>query len=96
MGAKARTRAFLDAPTAEERVRRMPCIVCRKMLGHRYGPSEAHHWPTRGAGNHIQVLPLCGVHHRMFHTLGQRSWQARYGINLADEAARIAALLEET
>ena len=93
MGAKTRT--FLDAPSRDERVRRLPCCICRRSIGHSYGSSEVHHWPTRGAGGTDEDgIPLCRTHHQEFHDMGQRSWQAKHGVTLADEKRRIQEIVD--
>lgn len=65
-------------------VRSLPCCVC-----HKPGPSEAHHYPTKGAGgDDSRTVPLCRIHHDEFHSQGQATFQARHQIDLAAKAAR--------
>jgi len=94
MGAKAR--AFLDPPTYTERVQRLPCCVCRRRIGHTYGPAEAAHVKSRGAGGGEvgNLVPLCHHHHERQHRMGIKSFQAHYGVNLALEAERVRQYVE--
>lgn len=54
--------------------RRQPCAFCMKA-----GPSEPHHYPTRGAGgDEWGVIPLCREHHdqaQRYEGALDHSWQ---------------------
>ena len=81
------------------RVAELGCIVCKNTLSI-YSPAEIHH-ATTGAGgrrNHLQVLPLCFVHHRGHKgvaTLGRKKWQSIYGTE-QDLLAQVELLLQES
>jgi len=53
------------------------------------GRVQVAHVKSRGAGgaDHQNVLPLCALHHHEQHAIGKMSFEARYGLNLRDEAA---------
>jgi hypothetical protein len=105
-------RQFLDVPTYAERVQQLPCVVCRRTVGHVYGPSECAHLKHRGMGGKDVPLegnsvPLCHAHHTggvdrngkqvvAFHRAGVRSFQAHYGIDLQAEAARVRRHIKAT
>lgn len=81
------------APTKSEkehmaRVAEMGCMVCGS-------PAMVHHALTGGGGrrNHSKVLPLCHHHHQGaegIHTIGRKTWQAKYGteLEMLEEVAR--------
>lgn len=72
-------------------IRTLPCCVpgCRN-------PSEAHH--LRSASNSgVGLKPddrfaisLCHHHHMEAHTIGQKTFEARYAINLTEIARSLA------
>ena len=66
-------------------VRTMPCLVCWRM------PTEAAHVKSRGAGGNDvgNVVPLCHEHHVEQHTIGIRSFEQRYNLELALVAGAI-------
>ena len=72
------------------KVQALPCCVCRST------PSEAHHYPSRGAGGGWRDLtPLCPSHHREFHDSGQRTFQQTYGLYLSSVAKTVYLRLLE-
>ena len=67
------------------RVAELACVVCRNEgLGET--PASCHHIRD-GQGmsqraSHWEVIPICHHHHQGaegIHTLGTKTWQARYG-----------------
>lgn len=77
------------APTKAEKARMaavaaMGCVVCRREHGV-YSPAGIHHTAGKTKlGAHMQVLPLCSVHHQTggygvaFHA-GKAEWERRHG-----------------
>jgi hypothetical protein len=70
-------------------VRSLPCSV----PGCKGGMVEAHH-VRKGAGVGLKpadahTVGLCLVHHTEGHTIGWRSFEVRYGVNLSAIAARL-------
>ena len=52
------------------------------------GKNHAHHVTTKGAGGGDEtVVPLCTWHHSEIHTIGIKTFEAKYAINLTDFAA---------
>lgn len=73
-------------------VREMPCLAASDTCS---GPIEAAHARSRGAGgDRRHLVPLCSAHHREQHTVGVRTFQKSYDLDLLAEAARIAAELD--
>ena len=67
-------------------VRRMECLVCRKLP-----MSDPHHEPPLSLGGNAKgLVPLCRVCHVYRHHLGS-AWRfcAQTGVNLMTEAERI-------
>lgn len=70
-------------------VKTLPCLVCG-----RHGVDPAHVKPTgKGWGDRLpdgtgNLVPLCRKHHDEQHA-EPASFEDTYGVNLADEAARI-------
>jgi hypothetical protein len=65
----------------------LPCIACGR------GPCENHHITGHAMGkraHHTLVVPLCGAHHREWHTTGRHTFCGKYGIVAAVEAERVA------
>jgi len=57
------------------------CYVC-------VNQTHAHHVKTKGAGGgDEQVVAMCSIHHSEIHNIGVETFEKKYGINLADEAA---------
>ena len=90
--ARRSAQAFRRAYGSKERVhaiQAMPCVVCKAL------PSENAHVRSRGAGGGAaDIVPLCMAHHREQHDTGIETFEVRYSIDLAAEAARVAAELE--
>lgn len=61
------------------------------------GPSEAMHVQTRGAGGSDigNLVKGCRYHHARQHTLGIRSFERRYGVQLKVEAEYWGQLYRE-
>ncbi len=78
-------------------VRSQPCCVPGCRTG---APVQAHHVRTAAnAGTGMKppdatAAPLCAIHHAEHDRIGKRSFAARYGIDLAAEAALLAAGVE--
>lgn len=68
----------------------LPCVVgllCD-------GPTENAHTRTGGAGRKgdaDSIVPLCRSHHVTLHRVGRASFERRYRLDLAAEAARVDA-----
>lgn len=81
------TAAYLDM------IRQLPCCVpgCRRY------PSEPHHVRTAansGTGMKppdTETVPLCRVHHDEYHLQGGKSFEHKYGLDLAEEARFLAS-----
>jgi hypothetical protein len=51
---------------------------------------DPHHVPTRGAGGvDKDTVPLCREHHREWHDIGEKSFDAKHGVNLRAVAKAI-------
>lgn len=75
-------------------VRAMPCLVgvgCR-------GPIQAAHVKARGmggrGGDRRSLVPFCAGHHNEQSTRGVLTFAAKYSLDLASEAGRIALELD--
>lgn len=61
------------------------------------GRMEAHHVKeTAGGGMGIKpadywAVPLCSHHHATLHQIGAKSFEAKYAVNLIDQAQKLAA-----
>lgn len=52
--------------------------------------NDPHHVPTRGAGGvDKDTVPLCREHHREWHDIGEKSFDAKYGVHLRGVAKAI-------
>jgi hypothetical protein len=75
-------------------VRGFQCSVENERCG---GTIQAAHVRIGGnAGMGIKpgddrTIPLCGIHHAEQHAIGETSFEARYGISMAEIAAKIWA-----
>lgn len=58
-----------------------------------FGPHQVAHVKSRGAGgpDFGNVVSLCLAHHYEEHTIGRKSFEARYGLDLKTAAANIAS-----
>lgn len=46
-------------------------------------PVHAHHVKTRGAGGSDKTcIPLCPLHHQMVHTIGIKTFEKKFELNL--------------
>ena len=76
------------------RVRWMPCL-CYPALEPCFGPIEAAHVKSRGAGgDRRSLVPLCRAHHSESHSYGIETFGRLYGLDLHAEAERIASQLD--
>lgn len=74
-------------------IRSQGCLACEahpkmtQML-----PTQAHHVRTRGAGGSAQdLVPLCWDCHHDVHSMGRRTFERHYGIDLKAAARRLWA-----
>ena len=83
-----------DFGALAEYVRTLPCAVCDRE------PSDPAHvrcrrvngaWLKNGDSN---ILPLCRPHHSEQHQHGIRTFEAKYGIDMAMVAAEIGRELQ--
>lgn len=78
-------------------VRSMPCLLAAR--GECDGPIEAAHAKARGmggrGGDRRELVPLCRFHHRRSHTMGAARFAEIFGVDLRQEARRIAGELDE-
>lgn len=88
---RAERRAETDGPCADL-ARSLPCLVWSNGRSLCVGPTEPDHVRARGAGGKDagNVVPLCSGHHSERHTIGIRTFERRYGIDLEAEARKIA------
>lgn len=76
-------------------VREQGCVV-RGRKDRCFGPVQAHHVRTAANAGMGMKPPdtagvgLCHCHHRCLHQIGRHTFEARYGVDLAAEAARLA------
>ena len=85
-----RRRAFLEAYGGDyaDLIRALPCIIaeCNAWSW----TIQASHVKSRGAGGKAKdLVPMCPDHHSEMHTLGIRTFESNYSIDLATEAARL-------
>lgn len=89
VNAKRRAQAFEQDFGGIARVRWVQMQECR-VCGD--WPSECAHATSRGAGGDAtDILPLCPWHHHEQHQIGVRSFEAKYGIDLAECAVETDA-----
>jgi len=70
----------------------LPCVVgggCK-------GPVAGHHVKTVGAGgkDYGNEAPTCALHHQVFHSGGRSLFEARFDVDLTEEAERVRQLWE--
>ena len=66
--------------------RDQPCLVC----GNRWR-TEAHHVRTKGAGGKdSDCVPLCPYHHDKVHTMGRKTFEEEFLVDLTREAEKAA------
>lgn len=83
--AKALLRAY-GPPERREFVRALSCRVVLCVLG----PIEQVHAAGGGVGRKADaslILPLCRDHHRLLHTMGVKSFERVFNINLREQAS---------
>lgn len=89
-------------PAYQAWIRTQPCIIAPhdpthiQMFGAWFAVDAAH-VKSRGAGGDDRgnLVPLCHFHHMEQHERGIKSFQARWGIDLAAEAARLYQQYQE-
>ena len=60
-------------------------------------PCVGHHVRGGGVGRkagYEWIVPLTWEEHEELHRIGQQTFEARYGVDLEEEAKRVAQLLE--
>ena len=85
--AKNFARAY-GSPERVEWVKAQPCLVCRDT------PSENAHTKSGGTSRKADadtIVPLCSRCHGELHRAGRDSFEACYGINLAERATQLDA-----
>jgi hypothetical protein len=94
---KRTSREYVRCYESRERCRWVAQLAC-SVLNCGAGPCDNAHAPgDSGAGYKASaryVLPLCRAHHRESHQIGVATFEAKYGIRLADDAARTQSLWE--
>ena len=89
---KAKLEAIQFGPQAEL-CRRSPCSV--RSCSFTRERVEPHHVPSRAAGGvDNSTLPLCLRHHAECHSVGQRTFEVRYGVDLIAERDRMRELVK--
>lgn len=62
-------------------IAQLNCLVCGRI------PSEAAHVKSRGAGGTSEhLVPICTAHHYEQHTIGIKTFQDKYHLDLTLEA----------
>lgn len=67
-----------------EAVRKLPCCIGERC----HGDVVAHHIESGGMRikcDDFKTVPICHKHHDEVHRLGKATFQAEYGIDLAEE-----------
>lgn len=77
-----------------EWARSLPCLLQPDPEHRCIGGNTAHHVKSVGAGgkDFANEVPLCCGAHVEVHTLGRRTFEARYGLDLEAEAIRLSVL----
>jgi hypothetical protein len=80
----------LRDPAHRQYVASLPCLICGRM------PSQAHHLrfaQLRSMGSKVSdewTVPLCGIHHRALHAVGEEEkWWEEVGIDAKGLAERL-------
>lgn len=88
----------MSAVSYLERVRGLPCVVCRIMGTPQEGPTFAHHVESvRDGLSDYATVALCHWHHQGaggVHTLSRRVFQMRYGLSDVDLIALTVRALD--
>jgi hypothetical protein len=92
VNAKRKAMAFIRAYHSEQRVKwvqSLPCLIAGPACG---GRMENHH--IKGGGGSLKssytnITPLCTAHHDELHAHGTPTFEAKYDLSLADQAARV-------
>lgn len=78
-----------------EIIKGLPCIVSIRTGCLCNQPSENAHVRSRKAGGREgDIVPLCHFHHRELHQLGISTFQYKYDLDLAEEAAKISHMVD--
>ena len=77
-----------------EWIRRRPCLA--KQAGGCWGGTQCAHVKTKGSGGPDlgNLVPLCAAHHGEQHK-GIKTFQKKYGLDLADAARRLTEAYED-
>lgn len=74
-------------------VHEWPCAISHCYPAY---PVHAHHVKTRGAGgSDMTCIPLCPMHHQMIHTIGIRSFEKKFEIDLEQMITHYNSLFHE-
>ena len=61
-----------------QRVRELPCVVCKVMGINQSTPTQAHHVESvRDATSDFAVAAICADHHMELHRLSRREFERR-------------------
>jgi len=76
-------------------VKGLPCLIALKTGCVCKTPSDNAHVKSRKAGGDKEsIVPLCRLHHNELHNIGKLTFQAKYSIDLDEEAAKLSAILD--
>jgi 5-methylcytosine-specific restriction endonuclease McrA len=67
-------------------INELGCLVCG------YSPADAAHVKSRGAGGgwYQNLVPLCRKHHTEQHTIGIKTFEKKYDLNLKATAEALS------
>ena len=77
------------------KVRKMTCLVQQDGKHCNGRPVEAHHLTSVGCGvmggkaGDDKVLPLCRLHHRTLHNIGEKTFWKRWGVDAENDAREL-------
>lgn len=85
-------------------IRALPCLVClmnRPTMIHEWHSSDPHHVPAVGhaakgmKASDYRVIPLCGKHHREYHSRGRKTFATTHDIDYEYVIQRLNTIYEE-
>lgn len=93
--ARLKARRKKDTAAQAELCWDLPCVACGIEPTDEI-QTQAHHILSKGSGGtDMHCVPLCHLHHREGHTIGWKTWQAKWGIDLKEVAAGLADQIKE-